>query len=53
MTRIWNLVVSLVVLILLAFSIAALRQVLAHPPPDELHVVPADYDPKKDVNPEL
>ena len=45
--RLWNLVVMLVTAVLTGFSIAALRQMLRNPPPDDLYTVPHDFDPKK------
>ena len=47
--RVWHGIVSMVVIVLLGFTITALRQMIAHPPPGDLQVVPADYDPRDDL----
>jgi hypothetical protein len=47
--RIWHGIVGVVVTCLLGFTITALRQMIAHPPSGDLHVVPANYDPRKDT----
>ena len=47
--RVWHGIVSVVVMVLLGFTITALRQMIAHPPSGDQHVVPADYDPREDL----
>ena len=44
MTVIWHTVLTLVVAVLLIFTIPALRQLLLDPPPADLHVLPPDFD---------
>ena len=44
----WHAVMSLVVAVLIGFAIVALREMRANPPSGALHMVPHDYDPKKD-----
>ncbi len=45
--RIWASLLTLIVLALLGFTVAALRQIIADPPSGELHTVPHDFDPKR------
>lgn len=45
----WSALLTVITAILLLFTIAALRQFIAHPPPDTLHTVPHDFDPKRDL----
>ena len=40
----WHALLSLLVAALLAFTIPALRQIRAHPPPLDQNVLPPDYD---------
>ncbi len=47
--RVVNGLMVLVVLVLLPFTVTALRQVRANPPSGALNLVPYDYDPKKDL----
>ena len=49
----WHGILTAVVLVLLGFTFYAWRQVVAHPPPGGLNVVPGDYDPKCDIDAKL
>ncbi|MEX2213668.1 MAG: hypothetical protein WD768_06050 [Phycisphaeraceae bacterium] len=42
--RIWNFLLVAAAAIVLAFTIAALRQVLRHPPPKGLEILPPDFE---------
>ncbi len=42
--KVWNLVLTLIALILLGFSVVALRQVLRHPPPPGMDILPPDFE---------
>ncbi len=43
-TRLWHAALTVTVLALLGFAIAALKQVMANPPPRDLHTVPPGFD---------
>ena len=47
LTRVWHSAELLVVLLLLGFTVRALREMLADPPSGDLHLVPAGEDPKR------
>lgn len=42
--KLWNVLITLLVGTLFGFTIAALRQVLANPPPPDLDVLPDDFE---------
>lgn len=42
--KVWNIALTFVAVILLGFSIVALRQVLAHPPPPGMEILPPDFE---------
>ena len=44
LARLWHAVIALVVFTLTPMTVMAYRQMRAHPPPDDLYVVPADFD---------
>ena len=42
--RIWNMLLALLAALVVAFAIAALKQILRHPPPKGLEVLPPDFE---------
>lgn len=44
LSRLWHAVMLLTVMVLTPMTIAAYRQMQADPPPDDMYVIPADFD---------
>ncbi len=45
--RLWHLLMMAIALLSLGFTAAAFKQVRKHPPPTEMEVLPADWEPPK------